>query len=321
MKKIFIAFAALSTLAACNKAEVIGVPEGEEIAFNEVFVDNTTKAATDPSYSANGKELTAFNVWGSVNGGAGTVAIFANDAVTGTIGSNIVNGVETHVWTSSKKQYWINGAKYNFAALVNAGKVTLGEEENGTNNLLPISVDFTADGLTDLLYAKSSENIVGSLTNNAPVNFTFAHLLSKVKFTVINGSKAAEDYSFKLNNIVITGNSVGTYDLPGKQWSTTSTSKVYTVDAISVDKDTPNEGQECKTELLLIPGNFTIDCDVEIYLGETKLSTQHCEFQTSTPLSASTSYNFVVNVAVGKEITFAVVNNPQWTGSSSIIIQ
>ena len=47
MKKVFIAFAALATLAACNKAEVIGVPEGEEIAFNEVFVDNATKSAYD----------------------------------------------------------------------------------------------------------------------------------------------------------------------------------------------------------------------------------------------------------------------------------
>ena len=320
MKKIFIALAALATIAACNKAEVIGTPEGEEIAFNKAFVDNATKSAEDPSYSASGQELKAFQVWGSVNGGAGVVSIFNNNTVTGTIGSKIVNGVETHVWTCEKKQYWINGAKYNFAALVNADeeKVTLGNVENGTNNLLPIAVEFTADGATDLLYAKSTENIVGSLTNNAPVNFTFAHLLSKVKFTVINVSKAATDYSIKLNKIVITGNSEGTYDVPGEEWSTTSTSKGYTVKTITVNKDTPDEGEECETELLLIPGTFDIDFDVEIYLGETKLSTQHSHF--TTPLAASTSYNFIVKVAVGQEITFAVVANAAWTDSEAIVI-
>ena len=312
MKKIFIALAALATIAACNKAEVIGVPEGEEIAFNEVFVDNTTKAATDPSYSTNGKKLTAFNVWGSVNGGAGTVAIFTNDEVTGTIGSHNVNGVETHVWTSTKKQYWINGAKYNFAALVNALNVTLGEEMDGINNLLPISVvDFTSDGKTDLLYAKSSENIEGKSTGNAPVNFTFEHLLSKVKFTVINSSKAAEDYSFELNNIVITGNSVGTYDLPGKQWSTTSTSKEYKVDAINVDKDTPNEGQECTTELLLIPGSVSINYTVDIKCDGTVIAT-HTPTAYTTNLVGGSSYNVVVTVSVGEEITFSVDKNPAW---------
>lgn len=313
MKKIFIALAALATIAACDKAEVIRIPEGEEIAFNKAFVDNSTKTAVDPSYSSTGQQLTSFKVWGSVDGGAGVVSIFNNNTVTGTIGSNIVNNVEQNVWKADKKQYWINGAKYNFAALVNAKGVTLGNANNGTNNLLPITVDFTADGATDLLYAKSEENIIGSLTTNQLVDFSFQHLLSKVKFTVNNSSKAAEDYSFKVNNIVITGDSEGTYDLPGKKWSTTKTSKGYTVNAISVDKNTADTGQECEQELLLIPGSFGIDFDVEIYLGETKLSTKHYNFTTSSPLAASTSYNFVVSVGVGQEITFFVGQNSDWT--------
>ena len=45
MKKIFSAIMAVAALAACNKSEVLETPKGAAIAFDNVYVENATKAA------------------------------------------------------------------------------------------------------------------------------------------------------------------------------------------------------------------------------------------------------------------------------------
>lgn len=320
MKKLFIMLAAAATVVSCAKEQTIVADQGEAIEFGNAFVDNATRVADDPSYGANGEALTKFQVWGTVDGGNGLVSIFNGANVEGEVGSNIVDGKETNIWTCDVKQYWIKDATYNFAALVNA-----------TNSLtivdgLPTKVNsFTADGETDLLYARSAENIKGKASGNGPVNFTFDHLLSKVKFTVINKSTAAEQYSFKVNGITITGNSIGDVTLATKTWGNVNTPYAYNVDEIVVNKDTdPTKGEECAQELLLIPGTFSIAFNVDIYNGNTKLGSQAYPISPATfsaTLAAGNAYNFVINVAVGEEITFSVTENPTWdNGGSTTLI-
>ena len=319
MKKILISMLAVAALVSCSKEESIRVDQGEAIEFGNAFVDNATRAAADPSYGANGVALTKFQVWGTVkaNETATPIAIFANNDVTGTVGKD-ANG-DLNVWTCGVKQYWIKDALYNFAALVNAGTVTLGTD------LLPSMVNgFTADGATDLLYARSAANIKGLASGNGPVNFDFDHLLSKVKFTVVNNSKAAEAYSFKVNGIIITGNSVGNVDLATKAWSNLGTPKTYSVAEISVDKNTADAGEECAKELLLIPGDYTINFNVDIYNGTTKLGSQTYPVAGGSytkALAVGNAYNFVITVAVGEEIKFSVEEQPSWTPNTDITLQ
>ena len=291
---------AVAALVSCSKEQTVSFDKGELIGFNS-FVENSTRAAIDPSYGANGEDLEEFQVWGTVNGGNGLVAIYNGANVTGTVGG---------VWTCGVQQYWIKDATYNFAALVNA-----------TNNLtivegLPTEVKgFTANGATDLLYARSEANIKGKASGNGPVNFNFAHLLSKVKFTVKNNSKTAEQYSFKVNNITITGNSVGDVTVASKEWKNLGTPETYSVAEISVDKDTADAGEECAQELLLIPGDYTINFNVDIYNGTTKLGSQTYPVAGGSyekTLAVGNAYNFVITVAVGEEITFSVENQPTW---------
>lgn len=308
MKKLFISMLAVATLASCAKDEVIVSDPGELIGFNS-FVENSTRAAVDPSYGQGAQNLTEFQVWGTVNGGNGLVAIFAGADVEGQVGYADDEKTQPNIWYCDVKQYWIKDAKYNFAALV-----------NGTNSLdyvdyLPTKVKgFVADGETDLLYARSEE-ITGLASGNGPVNFNFAHLLSKVKFTVKNNSKAAEQYSFKVNDITITGNSVGDVTLASKEWSNLGTPKEYSVAEISVDKNTADAGKECAKELLLIPGNYTINFNVDIYNGTTKLGSQTYPVTGGSyakTLEVGCAYNFIITVAVGEEITFSVENQPAW---------
>ena len=309
MKKIFIAFAALATIAACNKAEVIETQEGEQIAFNNAFVENTTKAAVDPSLGT-AKPFTSFNVWGSVGG----VAIYDGDEVTGTVGSNIVDEKETNLWTcTSVKQYWIKDAQYKFSALENAGTVTLGDDK------LPAKTTFDATAANvDLLYAEPVER-TGIASGNAPVEFTFNHLLSKVKFTVNNNSQAATDYSFDVKNITITCPKTGTIKLDDKTWENLSAAAAYSVPKVTVDNSKASE--ECVNELLLIPGSVSINYAVDIKCNGTVIATHTPAAAHTATLVGGFSYNFVVNVSVGEEITFSVDENASWTSEPGITIQ
>lgn len=293
MKKLFTILAVAAAVVACQKNETIALDNGEAIAFGNAFVENSTRAdvANDPSL--NETTFTEFKVWGTVGG----VPIYANNTVTGTVGAD-------KIWSCAEvKQYWIKDAQYKFAALANAGAVTLGEDK------LPAKVTFDATAANvDLLYAEPVSR-VGEASGNAPVAFTFNHLLSKVKFTVNNGSTTATGYSFKVHSIVVNGSKTGTITLADKTWSEKSTAADYTVADIAVAEGDAKE--ECASELLLIPGDFKISFKVDILCEGTTIATHNSAVSTQT-LVGGHAYNFTIGVAVGEEITFTVEEAPKW---------
>ena len=304
MKKILISMLAVAALVSCSKEESILVDQGEAIAFGNAFVDNSTRA-TDPSYSGTA-DFTSFKVWGTVAATESStpVAIFAGDTVSGTVGAN-------SVWTCTVKQYWLNGAKYNFAALANAETVTLGAD------LLPKTVTYTANQI-DLVYAKSVQ-YTGKASGNDLVAFTFQHLLSKVNFTVNNGSQSATGYSFQVRDIVIAGASAGTCDVTTTPVTWTATANDgYTIANITVDNDTASA--DIGTALLVVPGNVTVSFNVDIIMGGQVLSTKSYT-SAATTLAPANSYNFVVTPTVGEEIKFTVDNDPTWTGDTGVTVQ
>lgn len=302
MKKVFFALAAVVALAACSKEQIIEVPQPEAIDFGTPFVDNSTRA-TDPSYSGT-TDFGSFNVWGTVDGGAGLVPIFAGETVTGTVGVG-------NEWTCTKKQYWVKDASYNFAALANAATVTLGDDK------LPKTVTYTANQ-TDLVYAKSAL-YKGKESGNPLVAFTFNHLLSLVTFTVENGSLSATGYSFVVKNIKIAGVTAGTCDVTTSPvtWSN-PTSGNYTIADITVDNETASA--DCGTSLLIIPGTVSVTFDVDILCEDTKIGTKAYS-KADIALAAGNSYNFIVEPTVGQEIKFNVENDPAWTNGGDVTIE
>ena len=62
MKKLLISMLAVATLASCAKEETLSFDKGEAIQFGNAFVDNSTRAAVDPSYNTTTKPLTSFKV-------------------------------------------------------------------------------------------------------------------------------------------------------------------------------------------------------------------------------------------------------------------
>lgn len=301
MKKTFIAIMAVATIAACNKAEVVDLNQGEEIAFGNAFVDNVTKVF----YGNQSGEtpLAAFNVYGAVTDFEGNaIAIYSGDKVTGTIAENSVWQCEDQ----TKVQYWIKGAKYNFAALVDAGTVEPGEDK------LPKSFTYTytPEDPKDVLYARSAADIVGQESNNPKVAFSFGHMLSKVKFTLTNTSLNATDYTYKVSGIKIT-NAIqsGTCTVATKTWTSTATGETV-FGALG-------------TDVLMIPGAYEakLEFTIDLYYKGSKITSTTYTGETAKTVAvnfkAGYAYNFNISVGVTDPIQFTVSTYPTWTDATS----
>lgn len=307
MKKLLISMLAVATLASCAKEETLSFDKGEAIQFGNAFVDNATRAN---DYGPN-KPLEEFKLWGTIEGSEGPTAIFANDTVKGDVGAD-------NVWNcTSKTQYWIEGAKYNFAAVV-GGTVT-------ATNGLPSSIEYTADGNTDLLYARSNQ-YTGLASNNPKVAFEFKHLLSKVKFTLQNTTSNAANvgiYTYTLTDVKITNAiTTGTYTVADTKNADNSYTVKMTADAWSPNVTGPmtfagidgvtNLSQSSTAESLIIPmDDAVVSYTVNLYYGGKKITST----SKSTPVdfAPGCSYNLVVSTGLNNEIKFSVTTDPSWT--------
>lgn len=191
MRKTIFAILAAAAMVACSNDELVNA-DREAIAFDNAFVDNATRSVK--SYSVTTNDLRNLDVFGFVekhplfnNGGQNRTLLHRNSS--------------TAPWTYEGKQYWIPGAMYDFIAVhpnnaydpatwtITADGITIRDFNN------------YSDGLSDYIYAQT-ETIEGKVSENAPVAFTFRHILSKVKFTFENANNA-NNTTIQVRNIRI----------------------------------------------------------------------------------------------------------------------
>ena len=300
MKKyLYIAIAA-ATLASCSQDDTLDLVQGEEIQFSNAFVENSTRA-TDPTYGA--VALTKFNVYGTVKGVgvANPVNIYNGNEVTGTVGTN-------STWTcASNKQYWITGATYNFAAVVDAKSVVT-TDANAYG--MPTKLTYETVDQKDLLYASNSNPTIGE-----KVAFTFDHLLSKAWFTV--SSNTTNGYSYSVKNIKVSNFEKGTYTINGGTWAGETAKDIEFGDIEGVTASNNNITNE--TQMLLIPNtaDFTVTFTIELNYGDNKVETKKCSSTVTTDLVKGHTYNFKLDLTIGNEIQFTVANNPTWDNGNT----
>ena len=75
MKKLFIAILAVAGLAACSQDMTLETPKGAAIAFDNAFVNNSTRIATDITVD----NLQDFGVYGSVVNNQGQQGLIFNN--------------------------------------------------------------------------------------------------------------------------------------------------------------------------------------------------------------------------------------------------
>jgi hypothetical protein len=326
MKKLFISMLAVAALASCSQEDVIVADKGDLIGFNS-FVENSTRAdaATDPSYTTTGQNpnLTSFNVYGAVNG----VNIFNGNTVTKSADYG-------SAWTCGAKQYWINGADYEFVAVVDGNKTVKDSENNDvvitstTPNAsgIPTAITYNSDGATDLLCARvERKKDADGNTDMSLVQFNFSHLLSKVKFSVKNTTDAAAtNYRIELTSAKITGAlKSNTYNVgETSAWATVNTTdntKDFTLENLTVNSAAT---QYHSKELLLLPGvnvNVIVTANVQATDDGGKnwktVSTMNRTFNNvlgEGTLVANNAYHFAVSLGIGEEIKFTATKLPDW---------
>ena len=315
MKKLFIAIVALAAAAACSNSEIVSLNQ-EAIAFDNAFVNNSVRSVVDPSYT-NTNMFADFQVYGYVE----SQPLFNAEDTGVTVSKTITNDELSSVWKYNGTQYWIEGAKYNFAAVAPAtGWTKTAASKDG------VTLSFTNDGVHDILYAQSAE-ITGKATGNETVAFTFRHILSKAKFSFKNAYNATNTElqvrnihitnAYKTGNVALTAlrsdwsNQDGTLDL--------NFGNAAVASATAEEPFAFNTEVESYNELLLIPAAYrsaaplAISFEYDIVVSGEVVRT----FEVNTTVEASFepghSYDFKATITPGEPIEFTVTKITDWT--------
>ena len=266
MRKSIIAILSLVAMVACTNDVTVKTQAPAAITFEDSFVEVKTRAAVDPSITT--ATIDAFDVWGFMDDPKGLM--FDAQRVTKGEGG----------WTYNPLQYWTQDHNYYFYAVapVDNADIVVNKDLNieglGT-------IDFTnTNGSVDLLYAEKQESTYNEDVNadgHETVKLTFAHLLSKVKFTFTNGFPEGTS-SLKIENIKISqAPSKGTVtlndDTAGRTWKVTDSNATLNFGHVNGGVALlPNESAECDNERLTIPADanvrYQIDFTATLYYGE-----------------------------------------------------
>ena len=251
---LFLGIAATAMLASCTNDETVEMNPQNAIGF-ETFVDKSTRA-TDVTTA----DLAAFELYGWRTKGTTTEQIFNAQAVTAN------NGTCTY----SPLQYWVGGYNYTFEAIA---------PQSGNNGVTfnaakgASTITFVSDSETDLIYATGSKDLTSTtnLTETPEaVGLVFNHLLSRVKFSFVNGFPANSDVKLTVTDVKI--NDAGTTAIctpSTKTWKAATASGVVNFASTAV-ANIPGE-QSAETEhKYLIPAdikNYTVSFTVVMTQG------------------------------------------------------
>ena len=328
MKKTLLAIAAMVAMVACNNDYVVKEAAPEAISFDGIFVDNSTRAAFDGSYTAG--TLTSFQVYGTVTG-TGT------DEGVGNIfkGETVTKSGENWVYDSANTQYWIPGNNYKFRAIVDGNVAGVTEVVAlETDKYMATAINLLdASAQKDILTAERIyENYTTPQNGAAPVAFTFKHILAKAKFTFKNTITTNNGYSYKVTNVrIVDAVKNGVYtitDGANGTWAAATTPATYQLsfgDVVLKGKNADfesaanlayNTSAESNYDRLLVPGATTINVKFDYQLlKDGAVIDTHTDVATSATLNleAGHAYNFIVCLAnPGDPITFKLEKITAW---------
>lgn len=293
MKKLFILIMTVAAFAACNKEAAVETPEGDAIAFGDVFVDHSTKAIYETA-----NDLSGFTVWGNV----------ANVALYGTEGATVTRDGAAlgAAWTCSVTRYWTPSSTFNFAAIANG---------TGTDcvNGIPTKISYTLNGAdpADLVYGTASATTdascapAGNITNGV-VSFTLEHLLARVKVSFENQIEE-DDYTYAISNVTLTTWNKGVYTIgattPWAREGEATAALPYTAIPSLTYSATPTDtGAQ-----LVIPGaSITINFTYVLKLNGKDIHTKEISKSIETTLAKNNSYNINVQLKAGDKIDFSI---------------
>lgn len=283
MKKLFIAIMAVAAAVSCSQELTVDAPKGAAIAFDNAFVENATRAA---DYTAD--NITDFSVYGFITKDT-EGAIFTDQKVAG---SNAAG------FTYSPAQYWVGGATYSFSALVPyEGRHWTYTATNSGNGLISFN-NQTAVANQDLLFAYATRTTPASITA-APeaVAFTFDHVLSRVKFSFVNGFGDGQNITLKVTNVNITNAYAnGTLALENgvlaEAWTPADKNLNVAFGDVAGDKLGVNvEGETTHYYLIPAEDTYEVTFTVAIYQSDVLVDTYNRTATVTVALERGKSYD------------------------------
>lgn len=214
-KSFFVLGVAVAALASCTSEEVVDMPQSRAIQFG-TFVNHSTRSNVTETTD---KNLTKFFVFGNYDDA--WTPVYTNVRVNGGQGEG------QSVWTPTQAAYWETGKTYRFGAYCD------GENQNTAVSFRADEQKMTFENYAvndskDLIVAIPAD-ITAQKSENGPVNLSFYHMLSQVKFTFNNSD--SHDYKMKISDIKVkavkTATGTATYktEKPSIVWETQSASQ------------------------------------------------------------------------------------------------
>ena len=308
MKKVIFALAAVVALAACSMEQTVVADRGDAIGFDS-FIENATRAAADDFTS-----VSSFKVWGDVTG---NIDDSNDDYIFLYNGASVTKDDKAYgaAWTCEKTEYWLPSATYNFMAIAGISGETTVTPASGA---FPTTINYTADGATDLLLSEKVTVTTDNKSNPTGVNankcvaFTFKHLLSKVYFNFVNNS-TSDNYKFEISNITISGaKASGEYSITDKKWTSVSEGAVETPFSFGSVANTIEKGASAPSPsadaCLFIPGaqTLTVSFKQKTYSGDKLMGEDTITAPLSTSFDANGCYIIKVSLSAGMPISFTV---------------
>lgn len=209
-KSFFLLGVAVAAMTSCSNDKLLDQAEPIQRAIGfDSFVNKTTKAITTTDNPTAQAGLSKFYVHGYY----GTTNVFTGKEVTKTIENNSIKSWDYQLANDEQQPYWTDN-DYYFAAYAqgNDNGAINGVQYKTINSKATLSIPFTAQYTTsenavticnvkDLVADLKTET--GEISRTAAVDFSFKHLLAKIKFTIKNNSP--ENLPMTITNLVING--------------------------------------------------------------------------------------------------------------------
>lgn len=283
---LFLGIAATAMFASCTNDEMVEMNPQSAIGF-ETFVDKSTRAAVDVTKT----NLTAFEVYGWRTKDTRTEQIFNAQEVTAN------NGVCTY----SPLQYWVGGYNYTFEAVA---------PKSGNNGVTfnaakgESTIKFVSDSETDLIYATGNKYLTGTTNLTATpgaVELVFNHLLSRVKFSFVNGFPEESDVKLTVTDVKILSAGTTAICTPStKTWAAATASGVVNFASDDVANIAGTKSAETEHKYL-IPADikdYTVSFTVKMTQGGVSDTFDHTVTLSTAALvlEAGKSYNLTATL-------------------------
>lgn len=290
----------LILLTGCTNDETIETIQTDAIEFGNTFVEysfinnpNLRNRSISNNLDSESLKIDGFAVWGSsVNKDKRRKRLLTHEKMTYYDG-----------WDYQNTAYWVQGLTYDFQAVAPFTHKNWDISES-QGRITQINFTNTETDQEDLLYAEK-RSIVARECNNNSIDFSFSHLLSRVKFSFQNGL-SEPTHKIQVTDIKIkNAYRNGIYDM--SNWTNLENENLALNfgDAIKCSETrnnfetfiSPSEKSESSNSLLLIPSpsskSYEISFHVELHLSE--IDIRHYDIESTisdVELKKGVSYNF-----------------------------